>query len=1496
MIIKIKQMTRFITNLFSHSITHKFTRNKQPHQITSDKNSIHRKHKHQQSQQPKQSNIKFKTKCLCFLLSFTFLLQTLGISLIPITTIFALDASSGGSAENGSANTGSLTPDADIKLATEYIGYLVSFVEIETESADSYGTPQITSEQVIGTSLVTTSQANANTLSNSYMYLHNLYKCSMSKLNAIELLNGGGVSDNNTSINLGNFQLSSISLNYGNNIIISDNIYKLSTKTKTDTEAMFKYYIGVGAGETGGSIQEPLQNLLDEILNNDGVAFTNTHKYDKEYVLNILNKGSLVIHVEPILAETSPYKIAYTAAQLGVYALDKTTSSSSIVGGNLRQTPSSASSLYAFGGKYLGWVPFTTDAFLYAPHLTTANTKPGILQQSASIQGWDTLSDIPKTTNSDNQYKLRPYELITKIGIYTIRFASTITSQPPIVNIPNTDFMLTELEAVVDETGSYLNLETGEIKLKVVGGYNGEEFPWQEPTGKIEAVGLPSDNINLNTRSVAFTFEERSMLDTSPTISEFSNLQRAIKSITIPQEEIDNVEVEIQADGSRIASELQENVRKLVEDKYSEQGKEISESEEEEVLDFTALELEWKDADLTTTDSIIPIDERIEFQVYLKTESQVLANSSNGLVSTTQPLIEILNQQGMDSLSGNTYVELSPNKNSDGSYNDDGTVSLFIPTDNKELMEEIDKSSYILATAWINYVPVDDRTTHYYEGDQWKRTESTEHKDGGYGWDNNYMTFKIEIPRPNFTAVSIEADYDASSNELCGTATGILAELPSYLTSISTEHKITITNENGDVLFEKVLQAKDLQLNDELKFEFCFTLPELPSATKETEYFVTYEINPDQDQPKAETTFDDNYTMGSIIIGGEFNWEATNISIYPNLSQTGTSAYIYDLTLIGKGELDKNSISSKVPTATSYEFKIWIGDNKDPIVYTGTTDELLPNETTQESPPETIRVSVPVDTTVTVRVQFTLNYDKDLPEYESTYDDNTIETSIVLGGPISAANKPISLDPPTVTSFDCVYPTQDGDIELSDVGYFQQDMPREETWGYKLLETGLGSYTNLGIMWHSPISHYTYGPSAGAQDIYLSTAVREYAEQHGISNYSTTDILGASLVPYGEDGYTNFRSDGIPDIFQVSVDGYNGEYLNYLQAQEDYDNAYSSYITAKEQYDRQDSLTEHEQQRLEILRSYAESKLEDLNTAKKYLSEHLVNNNPLDYTYTYFVYDKDTDEVYLKRDIVERFKLDKNDNHSTYYITTDEDGNPYQVWGTCVLNEVYELNPTLTTQYLVKLDTSYTNNTSNSRTYATESLGTKYDKIFTSGKGIQTTVRVKILTDWNYDMNWGGHFVYSMASGENNHNKEVFNKTTPMLEVTSTSTAKATAYNDYNYDPNDIANDKQPSNVGCTTKSIRKYTFNLEKNTSSKGNIREVYTNVNYPEGKVTGTNSFTGLKTKSVVYLYSVKTPISDETKITSTTNTLFGMCYNDNLFPISNYYNDMWASEVTD
>lgn len=295
---------------------------------------------------------------------------------------------------------------------------------------------------------------------------------------------------------------------------------------------------------------------------------------------------------------------------------------------------------------------------------------------------------------------------------------------------------------------------------------------------------------------------------------------------------------------------------------------------------------------------------------------------------------------------------------------------------------------------------------------------------------------------------------------------------------------------------------------------------------------------------------------------------------------------------------------------------------------------------------------------------------------------------------------------------------------------------------------------------------------------------------------------------------------------------------------------------------------------------------------------------PYDYSYSYFTYD-DKGLRTLNTRVIPRY-ISNTTYHEHVYRYDEITGKP--IMCSYAITTVSELDKDLDTSYTVFIDDVYTNSKDKSRTYSTEAQNTKNDKVFTAGKGIQTLVRTRVVTEWPYKMNWGGMFNYSVASGLNKHDQAPFATEGYKVSSSSRSAPKIEAVNykeTYSLRSKGYYTVDNENTFEYSSLPLRQYVFKLKKNELG---IRERYTNVNYPEVVINSSTNYRGLSTNSIIFLDAVGTDTrkfkivtdgamsykTNRGKITGGSGFAshkIGICYKDKLVPISNYYNDIYS-----
>ena len=546
----------------------------------------------------------------------------------------------------------------------------------------------------------------------------------------------------------------------------------------------------------------------------------------------------------------------------------------------------------------------------------------------------------------------------------------TTTKHPTEINIPPTDFHMTTLKPVPNKDGLLIDLEKGEITLDVRGGYNGDTrgygeggntnvdedgnngglegadnssitykgHPWKETDGSLMENTAPilfaktaSNKDSLTKISCPIHGAYAVPIEDDRLESEFGipGLARVFNYSVFPndrleQEWVENPKGIVADDGCRIFPELQEHLHnKTIE--TIENNPDISallNSKVREALKINGLKLNWDERNISK--DFLAKDDRIKFQVYLQTDYQKLQGKGEGIVSYNEHITETMDKNNVNSLPGNKSLKLSVKNN------DDGFLTLSWDPNDPKIKEALEYSKSIFVTASINWIEPEDRQTHAYEGDKWLRTESinSNNVQAANDWINNSLQFELPIPPPNLKPNEVTPRYDEEREMICIEGVGFIDKLMPGQNTISSDHTIRLYDANGNLIGEQTRQFKDAQLGTEVDFEeICFKVPK-PKPSEEVDYVVEYEINPSEDKPKTEETFEDNIVVNEITIGGDFNWKATNVTASAvNTTPSGIEEFVYKLDVVGQGILEKNELPNTPTYKTDHIIRYWDKEN-----------------------------------------------------------------------------------------------------------------------------------------------------------------------------------------------------------------------------------------------------------------------------------------------------------------------------------------------------------------------------------------------------------------------------------------------------------------------------------------------------------------------------------------------------------------------------------------
>lgn len=737
---------------------------------------------------------------------------------------------------------------------------------------------------------------------------------------------------------------------------------ELVINPKSNYEQVIEYYTKRKPGQLPDPNVDPktlpATTLVKNLISSENFIFAPGE--NKENVINDFENGDLAVHVEPMFQETKPNKVTLTGSQLQYYASEDTTAN----GGTKR-----------YNGRYYTNATWITTGVVNSAHLLPEEQGNSVASLSINVEGYDKSKHIKEAkAKYVNSFMVdNGRDRLTKAsGIYILKLMKndTTTKHPTEINIPPTDFHMTTLKPVPNEDGLLIDLEKGEITLDVRGGYNGDTrgygeggntnvdedgnngnldgadnssitykgHPWKETDGSLMDKKNPilfakalSNNAQSTKISCPIHGANAIPIEDDKLESEFGipGLARVFNYSVFPndrleQEWVENPKGIVADDGCRIFPELQEHLHnKTIETIESNPDTSaLLNSKVREALKINGLKLNWDERNISK--DFLAKDDRIKFQVYLQTDYQKLQGKGEGIVSYNEHITETMDKNNVSSLPGNKSLKLKVQNN------DEGTLTLSWDPNDPKIKETLDYSKSIFVTASINWIEPEDRQTHAYEGDKWLRTESinSNNVQGGNGWINNSLQFELRIPRPNLKANEVTPRYDEEREMICIEGVGFIDKLMPGQNTISSDHTIRLYDANGNLIGEQTKQFKDAQLGTEVDFEeICFKVPK-PKPSEEVDYVVEYEINPSEDKPKTEETFEDNIVVNEITIGGDFNWKATNVTASAvNTTPSGIEEFVYKLDVVGQGILEKNELPNTPTYKTDHIIRYWDKEN-----------------------------------------------------------------------------------------------------------------------------------------------------------------------------------------------------------------------------------------------------------------------------------------------------------------------------------------------------------------------------------------------------------------------------------------------------------------------------------------------------------------------------------------------------------------------------------------
>lgn len=360
----------------------------------------------------------------------------------------------------------------------------------------------------------------------------------------------------------------------------------------------------------------------------------------------------------------------------------------------------------------------------------------------------------------------------------------------------------------------------------------------------------------------------------------------------------------------------------------------------------------------------------------------------------------------------------------------------------------------VIVEARINWVDADNQKQHFYWGDQyWKRTETLpDVSPEGLGWSNNVAKTDVVLEKSNLKAVEITPTWTGQdehlddkdrvigyTNYFKAEATGIVDTL--VTPTVNTTHTlIAYVQDNYGNLTEinRVSQVvNNLKEGDEV--HLTITGSHYVDYRDESKILFVYEINPTRKEPIEETTFNDNKISAGLNYSNAVDWIAKNITYDVTEKSSTDKAKTYDISLNGVSTLQTNrkAYNAIQDIYISYDD----GDNKN---WTKVASKETGNTTVGGSMTAVLRnISVPANKTKIVFIRYTINLPLANPLYELKVNNNTVETAVVLGGPIPEDQ---TIGFPKLT---CSFTLSGYDTQFNAVptGTFIEDRPITEQYG-----------------------------------------------------------------------------------------------------------------------------------------------------------------------------------------------------------------------------------------------------------------------------------------------------------------------------------------------------------------------------------------------------------------------------------------------------------------
>lgn len=1229
---------------------------------------------------------------------------------------------------------------------------------------------------------------------------------------------------------------------------LSQSQFKQLTIKPNNAEEVVKFFTG-GKGNDEIFTEMPKEfkimiNYLTGVFVDKGQIMPDgnnvpSNMYTPSRIEDLVGQGRIAMHVEAMMQEVKPTPLTYTSAGYARYATKE-----------------------GVNRSYYSRTPRIGEIFLAVSHLKSHQSGTSLTSLSNRVKGYDTFSKIADRKNTTM--------LTNAAGIYIIKLIPTnnSTKHPTEINIPPTDFHMTTLKPVPNEDGLLIDLEKGEITLDVRGGYNGDTRGYGEGGNtNVDEDGnngnlAGADNSTITYKGYPWKETDGSLMDKKNSIlfaKALSNNAQSTK-ISCPIHGANAIPIE----DDRLESEFGiPGLARVF--NYS-------------VFPNNRLEQEWvENPKGIVADDGCRIFPELQEHLHNKTIETIESNPDTSALLTSK-VREALKINGLKL----NWDERNISK--DFLANDDRIkFQVYLQTDYQKLQGKgegiVSYNEHITET-------MDKNNVNSLPGNKSLKLKVQNNDDGT-------LTLKWD---PNDPKIKEALDY---SKSIFVTAS---------INWIEPEDRQTHAYEGDKWLRTESINSNNIQggngwINNSLQFELRIPRPNLkanevtPRYDEEREMICIEGVGFIDKLMPGQKTISSDHTIRLYDANGKLVGEQTKQF---KDAQLGTQVDFEEICF----KVPKPKPSEEVDYVVEYEIN---PSETKPKAEETFEDNIVVNEITIGGDfnwKATNVTASAVNTTPSGIEEFVYKLDvvgQGILEKNSLPNTPTYKTDHIIRywdkeNPGSVQEFPLN---PTkdvsrgqsIEYSQLQYPdnwlqpeitvprhtTKEIVIEY-EVNPSQTKPDFETTYNDNVVRTEIKlpgpTYIdppNKNIPVHSLDCVYPNdnGTDTKVSSVNTFTFSMPYTEKWGKKNptYHHTGIIrypshealidnvGASVIPQTMPGYSNARPDGIPDDNQ----------------QAPYDVTYSFYEYSG-------------------------------NTMIPNMHTEIIPTYRREERTHYHTHDGPTGPPASCSRIPASAGAHSIDHYCPGH-GTEEDPEPCPendhcacVARYCTEYHIYEIDSTLRTDYYVAFDDEYTNDKNNSRTFSTEASGTPNDKIFTSGKGIQSVVRAKMISDWPYNIEVDGHFAYSVASGPNAHNKPKNNAsgaaawldpdykpTTPTFDVTS---SKVEPNQDYI-----ISDGRTPWE---NTNHLRRYVFQLKENPLSKNGTREAYTNLNYPEAVKLGNGSIKGLETNSIFYITAFGNNGNGHSPVLSKSGNGAGICYKDNLIPISNYYNDYWSNRT--